>query len=173
PHSRQQSTSPSDELLLAETTTQPTDIGNGNMADTTVLQRQQQQPHRETAKPVSKKSTVTGAAAATAARLATAALALTAASAATYEVSPDGDPMTLTAALEVAGAGDTISLGDGIYREPLVTMNAGVEGNPLVIEGGRGAVINYFTGDKSMMWSQKVVDIRHSWVTLRVRGKDL
>ncbi|CBN76927.1 FirrV-1-B30 precursor [Ectocarpus siliculosus] len=137
------------------------------MAVTANLRRQQQQPYQETAKPVSKNSPVTGAAAATAARLATAALALTAASAATYEVSPDGDPMTLTAALEVAGAGDTISLGDGIYREPLVTMKAGVEGNPLVIEGGRDAVVNYYTGDKSIMWSQKVVDIRHSWVTLR------
>ncbi|CAM9604888.1 unnamed protein product, partial [Ectocarpus fasciculatus] len=154
-------------LLLAATTTKPTTIGHGTMADTTVLRRQQQQPHWETGKPVSRKSTVTAAAAATAARLATAALALTAASAATYEVSPDGDPMTLTAALKVAGAGDTISLGDGVYREPLVTMNAGMEGSPLVIEGGRDAVINNFTGDRDVMWSQKVVDIRHSWVTLR------
>ncbi|CAM9797922.1 unnamed protein product, partial [Ectocarpus sp. 13 AM-2016] len=101
-------------------------------------------------------------------RLATAALAAlaTGTSAAMYEVSPDGSPMTLTAALEVAGAGDIISLADGIYREPIVTMNAGVEGNPLVITGGRGAIINYFSGDRSLMWSQKVVDIRHSYVTL-------
>ncbi|CBN76912.1 EsV-1-164 [Ectocarpus siliculosus] len=101
-------------------------------------------------------------------RLATAALAAlaTGTNAAMYEVSPDGSPMTLTAALEVAGAGDIISLADGIYREPIVTMNAGVEGNPLVITGGRGAIINYFSGDRSLMWSQKVVDIRHSYVTL-------
>ena len=101
-------------------------------------------------------------------RLATAAFALSAASAAVFEVSPDGTPMSLTDALLEAGAGDTISLGDGVYREPIVTMNAGEEGRPLVIEGGRGAVINYFSGDKSLMWSQKVVDIRHSWITLRV-----
>lgn len=105
----------------------------------------------------------------TALRLATAVFALTTANATVYNVSPDGKPMTLTAALEVAGAGDKISLGDGIYREPIVTMKAGEDGNPLVIEGGRGAVINYFSGDRSIMWSQKVVDIRHSWITLRVR----
>eukprot|EP00752_Nemacystus_decipiens_P009246 g8259.t1 len=100
-------------------------------------------------------------------RLATAAFALTTSNAAVFDVSPDGVPMSLTDALLEAGAGDTIALGDGIYREPIVTMNAGEEGNPLVIEGGRGAVINYFSGDKSIMWSQKVVDIRHSWITLR------
>eukprot|EP00903_Cladosiphon_okamuranus_P016219 g14966.t1 len=100
-------------------------------------------------------------------RLTTAAFALTAANARVYDVSPDGVPMSLTDALEVAGAGDTISLGDGVYREPIVTMHAGEDGNPLVIEGGRGAVINYFSGDKSLMWSQKVVDVRHSWITLR------
>ena len=111
----------------------------------------------------------TSTAPATVLRLAATAFALTTASAAVYKVSPDGVPMTLTAALKVAGAGDTISLGDGIYREPIVTMKAGEDGNPLVIEGGRGAVINYFSGDRSLMWSQKVVDIRHSWITLRVR----
>lgn len=107
-------------------------------------------------------------------RLATVAFALATAKAAVFEVSPDGVPMSLTDALLEAGAGDTISLGDGIYREPIVTMNAGEEGSPLVIEGSRGAVINYFSGDKSLMWSQKVVDIRHSWITLRVskRARD-
>lgn len=105
-------------------------------------------------------------------RFATAAFALSTANAAVYNVSPDGAPMSLTDALMEARAGDTISLGDGIYREPIVTMNAGEDGNPLVIEGGRGAVINYFSGDKSLMWSQKVVDIRHSWITLRVSKRD-
>ena len=32
--------------------------------------------------------------------------------------------MSLTDALDVAGPGDTISLADGLYREPIVTMNA-------------------------------------------------
>lgn len=103
-------------------------------------------------------------------RLATAAFALTtAANAVVYDVSPDGVPMSLTDALLEAKAGDTISLADGIYKEPIVTQHPGEEGNPLVIEGGRGAVINDFSGDKSIMWSQKVVDIKHSWITLRVR----
>ena len=43
-----------------------------------------------------------------------------------------------------------------------------MEGNPLVIKGGRGAVISAFSGDRALMWDQKVVDIRHSWVTLEV-----
>ena len=109
----------------------------------------------------------------TAVRLAAAAIALSAVNAAVYDVSPDGEPMTLTAALDVAGPGDTISLADGIYLEPIVTTQGGEEGNPLTIEGGRGAVINYFSGDKSIMWSQKVVDIKHSWITLRVRIIDM
>lgn len=32
--------------------------------------------------------------------------------------------MSLTEALDVAGPGDTIALADGLYREPIVTMNA-------------------------------------------------
>ncbi|CAM9145891.1 unnamed protein product, partial [Laminaria digitata] len=83
-----------------------------------------------------------------------------------YAVSADGNPMSLTEALDMAGAGDTITLADGLYREPIVTMNAGTEGNPLVIKGGRGAVISAFSGDRMLMWDQKVVDIRHSWITL-------
>ena len=41
-----------------------------------------------------------------------------------YSVDPEGNPMSLTDALDVAGPGDTISLADGLYREPIVTMNA-------------------------------------------------
>ena len=40
-----------------------------------------------------------------------------------YQVDPEGNPMSLTKALEMAGAGDTISLADGLYREPIVTMS--------------------------------------------------
>ncbi|CAM9741543.1 unnamed protein product, partial [Sphacelaria rigidula] len=85
----------------------------------------------------------------------------------TYNVSPEGEPYSLTEAVALAGPGDTISLADGTYREPIVTRVAGEDGNPLVFEGGRGAVISAFSGDRSLMWSQKVVDIRHSWITLR------
>lgn len=41
-----------------------------------------------------------------------------------YTVSPDGNPMSLTEAMGLAGPGDIISLVDGLYREPIVTMNA-------------------------------------------------
>ncbi len=99
-------------------------------------------------------------------RLAAAALALTAANAEVYDVSPGG----LTDALASAGPGDTIMLADGIYKEPIVTQRDGYEGSPITIKGGRGAVINDFSGDKSIMWSQKVVDIQHSWITLTVRA---
>lgn len=85
-----------------------------------------------------------------------------------YDVSPEGEPYSLTAALEDAGPGDTISLADGTYDEPIVTMAAGEEDSPLVIKGSRDAVITAFSGDKDMMWSQKVVDVRHSWITLQV-----
>lgn len=102
--------------------------------------------------------------------LTTAIASLAAAAAVVYECSPDGEPYTIEAALAVAGPGDTVSLADGLYREPIVTMAHGEEGSPLVIEGGPGAVISAFSGDRSLMWSQKVVDIRHSWITLRVRS---
>ena len=41
-----------------------------------------------------------------------------------YAVNPDGNPLSLTEALDMAGPGDTISLADGLYREPIVTMKA-------------------------------------------------
>ena len=51
----------------------------------------------------------------------------------------------------------------------LTTLDKGTEQTPLVIKGGRGEVISAFTGDRTLMWDQKVVDIRHSWITLEVR----
>ena len=41
-----------------------------------------------------------------------------------YAVNPDGNPLSLTEALDMAGPGDTISLADRLYREPIVTMKA-------------------------------------------------
>lgn len=60
----------------------------------------------------------------------------------TYSASTDGSPYSLTEALEVAGAGDRIFLENGVYKESLITVGGGEEGNPLVIMGGRDAVIN-------------------------------
>ena len=53
----------------------------------------------------------------------------------------------------------------------LTALHQGTEGSPLVIKGGRGAVISAFSGDRALMWDQKVVDIRHSWVTLEVSDR--
>lgn len=69
----------------------------------------------------------------------------------------------LAEALEAAGAGDTISLEDGTYTEEnLVTVRGGEEGLPLTIVGGRDAVLNFGK-------SNRVVFVKHSWVTLEVR----
>lgn len=51
----------------------------------------------------------------------------------------------------------------------LRALDQGEEGNPLVIKGTREAVISAFSGDRLLMWDQKVVDIRHSWITLEVK----
>ena len=50
-----------------------------------------------------------------------------------------------------------------------MALDQGTEEAPLVIKGGRAAVISAFTGNRTIMWDQKVVDIRHSWITLEVR----
>ena len=52
------------------------------------------------------------------------------------------------------------------------TVDQGTEETPLVIRGSRDAVISAFSGDRSLMWDQKVVDIRHSWISLEVRCRD-
>ena len=50
----------------------------------------------------------------------------------------------------------------------LAAVEQGTEETPLVIRGGRDAVISAFSGNRTLMWDQKVVDIRHSWITLEV-----
>ncbi|CAM9277288.1 unnamed protein product, partial [Laminaria digitata] len=48
----------------------------------------------------------------------------------------------------------------------LTTLEQGTGSDPLVIKGSRDAVITAFSGDRNLMWNQKIVDIRHSWITL-------
>lgn len=62
----------------------------------------------------------------------------------------------------LAEAGDTVYLGDGIY-EHLHSVNAGTEGKPIKIVGGRGAVINADPGD-----GHRAVQIFHSHIHLVV-----
>ncbi|CAN0020458.1 unnamed protein product, partial [Ectocarpus sp. 8 AP-2014] len=77
----------------------------------------------------------------------------------TFEASPDGVPYSIASALAEAGAGDTVVLADGTYNEAIVTVQGGESGNPLIITGGRGALVN--AGEDG-----KVVYVQHSWVTL-------
>lgn len=81
--------------------------------------------------------------------------------AATYDVTPDGSPYSIAEAIEAAGPGDTISLGDGTYDEPIVTVRDGTEGSPIVIVGSDRAIINDDVDGR-------VVTVRHSWTTLKV-----
>lgn len=80
-----------------------------------------------------------------------------------FDVSPEGLPYSIEGALAVAGAGDIVSLADGIYNEPIVTIAGGAEGAPLIIEGGPGAVINAAYGE-----THRMVYVQHSWVMLQV-----
>lgn len=49
---------------------------------------------------------------------------------------------SLSSLLSQAGAGDVISLADGVYSQAIVTVQGGEDGDPLTIIGGRDAVIN-------------------------------
>ncbi|CAN0136813.1 unnamed protein product [Pylaiella littoralis] len=80
--------------------------------------------------------------------------------------SPDTEPYTIAGALALAMPGDTLQLEDGVYPEPIVTVRDGMEGSPITITGGPGAIINGYTGNRLLMWDQKVADIRNSWTTL-------
>ena len=88
-------------------------------------------------------------------------------SAITYTVVPDAaststspEVYSLSEAVELAVAGDIVSMADGIYTDQIQSYVAGEEGNPIKIIGGRGAVIKA---------SSPSVRIEHSWITLEVR----
>lgn len=92
-------------------------------------------------------------------------LLVAATDAAILSVTPDGgangSPYDLTAAMGLAGPGDTVSLADGVYDRAIVTVTDGKQGSPIVIEGSRNAVIQ---GD----FSSRSVLVQHSWITLQV-----
>ncbi|CAM9176520.1 unnamed protein product [Laminaria digitata] len=92
------------------------------------------------------------------------------ASAAVYKVVPDAsssdgdngggdgeEVYSLLDALDRAQGGDTIALEDDTYTDRIKSTAAGEEGNPIVISGGRGAVLKA---------SSPCVKITHSWITL-------
>lgn len=82
--------------------------------------------------------------------------------AATYEVSASGGDgtLTLSEAMALAEAGDTVLLEDGTYDEALETVRDGERDNPIVVEGGPNAILN---GVKSPS-----VFVTHSFVELKV-----
>ncbi|CAM9477454.1 unnamed protein product, partial [Hapterophycus canaliculatus] len=81
--------------------------------------------------------------------------------AATYSVSASDDDggLDLSEAMEMAEPGDIVHLEDGIYDVQLATTMDGEQDNPIVVEGGPGAIIN---GDSSPS-----VLVTHSYITLK------
>lgn len=65
-----------------------------------------------------------------------------------FQVSPDGQPLSIEQALDVAGPGDTVVLSDGVYSDPILTVRSGEEGSPITITGGSGAIINGAIDDR-------------------------
>lgn len=88
----------------------------------------------------------------------------------TYNVIPDvdsssdsgDDVFSLAEALDIARAGDIIALADGHYVDQLHSRVPGEEGNPIIVTGGRSAVIK---------GESPCVLIEHSWITLEVRAR--
>lgn len=85
----------------------------------------------------------------------------------TYNVVPDPtltstslEVHSLSDAVELAVAGDVVSLADGTYTDQIQSYVSGQEGSPITIVGGRGAVVKA---------PSPSVRIEHSWITLEVR----
>lgn len=87
--------------------------------------------------------------------------ALLGAFAATYDVSASGNGLDLSEAMNLAQAGDTVSLADGTYDVPIVSQRDGDQDSPITVVGGSGAII---MGD----FESRNVLIRHSFITLKV-----
>ncbi|CAM9985331.1 unnamed protein product, partial [Pylaiella littoralis] len=85
-----------------------------------------------------------------------------------YDVSADGSTgYDLSGAMDLAEAGDTVSLSDGTYDQPIVSVRDGTDGSPITVTGGPGAIINGDYGDQNVL-------IAHSFITLTgfsVQGK--
>jgi parallel beta-helix repeat protein len=88
----------------------------------------------------------------------------------TYYVSPSGDDIndgvfadkpfkTIQRAVDVATAGDTITLGAGEYREDIVSRRNGTAENPIVISGPADAVMRGGGNDR-------IIEINHDFHTL-------
>ncbi|CAM9617951.1 unnamed protein product [Ectocarpus sp. 12 AP-2014] len=85
----------------------------------------------------------------------------------TYDVSADGDGFDLYEAMDLAEAGDTVHLLDGIYNSAVVSVRDGEFGSPITVAGGPGAIIKGSYGLRSVL-------ITHSFITLKgfsVEGK--
>ncbi|CAN0370532.1 unnamed protein product [Pylaiella littoralis] len=84
-----------------------------------------------------------------------------------YNVSASGSGLDLYEAMDLAEAGDTVSLADGTYDGAIVSTRDGTKDNPITVVGGADAIINGEFGDRS-------VHITHSFMTLKgfsVQGK--
>ncbi len=81
----------------------------------------------------------------------------------TLDVTADGNgDYDLFTAMDEAEPGDIVSLADGTYDQPIVSVKDGEPGNPITVVGGPGAIIN---GD----YNSRNVLITHSFITLQVR----
>ncbi|CBJ32749.1 FirrV-1-B30 precursor [Ectocarpus siliculosus] len=79
----------------------------------------------------------------------------------TYDVTVDGDGFGLAEAMDLAEAGDTVSLQDGTYEQALETVRDGESGNPITVVGGPGAII------KAQNSASRSVFVGHSFIELK------
>lgn len=82
--------------------------------------------------------------------------------AAVYNVSADGSTSyDIYEAMDLAEAGDTVSLANGTYDQAVVSVRDGADGSPITVTGGPDAIINGHHGNQSVL-------ITHSFITIQV-----
>ncbi len=68
--------------------------------------------------------------------------------------------LSIDKALSFASAGDTVELADGDYNQTVATVKSGSKASPIIVRGGRGAVV------RGVPEQARIMEVRHSYITL-------
>ena len=77
---------------------------------------------------------------------------------------------TISRAMQDVGAGDTLTIKEGTYREEVILGKSGVEGNPITIEAANGANVTISGADPVTGWTQHSGNIYKASIDLSAIG---